>query len=95
MFWFDLFLALLAGCLLGAFFFGGLWWTVQLITAGRRPYLVIMASFLIRTAVVLAGFYLLLRAGWPCLFAGLAGFLAARTLLASLLKPGQTERPSS
>jgi F1F0 ATPase subunit 2 len=72
----------LAGALLGVFFFGGLWWTVQKITGSGRPYLLSVISFLVRTAVVLAGFYLILTTGWPHLLAALLGFLAARTVLA-------------
>ncbi len=88
MFWFYLILSILAGILLGIFFFGGLWWTVKKITAGNsKPYFLFLVSFIIRTVVVLAGFYLLLTAGWQYLLSALAGFLIARTILASKLKP--------
>jgi len=80
--WFYYILSFLAGALLGAFFFGGLWWTVQKITGSGRPYLLSVISFFVRTAVVLAGFYFLLSIGWPHLLAALFGFLAARTVLA-------------
>ncbi len=82
-------LSLAAGMLLGAFFFGGLWWTVQVITGSDNPYLVSIASFLVRVAVVLAGFYFLLRADWPYLLAGLAGFIIARIILTHKLKSGE------
>lgn len=85
--WFYLLAALLAGILLGAFFFGGLWWTVQRITGSGRPYFFSAASFFARTAVILVGFYFLLQAGWPYLLAALGGFLIARTLIALKLKP--------
>ncbi len=79
--------ALLAGILLGAFFFGGLWWTVQKMVATDRPYLLSVSSFVIRTAVVMGAFYLLLNADWTYMLAALAGFLVARTILAGKLKP--------
>ena len=44
-------LALLAGALLGAFFFGGLWWTVQKGVTSERPALWFLGSLLLRTGV--------------------------------------------
>ena len=87
MIWLEYLLSLLAGGLLGAFFFGGLGWTVQKITGSNRPYLITLASFLVRTAAVLAGFYLLLLCGWAYLLFALAGFIIVRTILAYKLKP--------
>jgi len=85
--WFYLILSILLGCLLALFFFGGLWWTVQRIAGSERPYLIAIISFLIRTAVILLGFYLLLRVGWPYLMAALAGFIIGRMVLTYKLKP--------
>jgi F1F0 ATPase subunit 2 len=45
----NLILALVAGFLLGAFFFGGLWWTVQKGLSSRRPELWFLGSLLLRT----------------------------------------------
>lgn len=88
MFWLNLFLSFLAGIVLGVFFFGGLWWTVLKISGSGRPYLISMVSFIVRTAVVLGGFYLLLTSGWQFLLTSLAGFLITRTILAYKLKAG-------
>ena len=41
----------LAGALLGAFFFGGLWWTVQKGVASERPALWFLGSLLLRTGI--------------------------------------------
>lgn len=82
MFWLYLSLSVLAGVLLGMIFFGGLWWTVQKIAAGNNPYLLSLASFVLRTALVMVVFYLLLQADWRYLPAALAGFIIARTVLA-------------
>jgi len=82
-------LSFAAGMLLGAIFFGGLWWTVQKITGSDSPYLVSIASFFVRAAVVLAGFYFLLQADWSYLLAALAGFIIARIILTSKLKSGE------
>ena len=38
-----------AGALLGAFFFGGLWWTVQKGVTSEQPALWFLGSLLLRT----------------------------------------------
>lgn len=67
----------MAGSALGAVFYGGLWWTVRRVS-GRAvgPWLV--GSFLLRTLVVLVGFFAVARGPWYGLAACLAGFVAAR-----------------
>ena len=74
-------LAMGTGILMGAFFFGGLWWTVRRGMASRRPGIWFMGSMLLRTGIVTTGFYFLLglpAEGWQILLASLAGFLMAR-----------------
>ena len=44
-------LALVAGVLLGAFFFGGLWWTVRKGVSSERPALWFFGSLLLRMSV--------------------------------------------
>jgi F1F0 ATPase subunit 2 len=70
--------ALLAGLLLGGFFFGGLWWTVRRGVASARPALWFVGSLLLRTGIVLAGFYLVGHGDWQRLAACLLGFIGAR-----------------
>ncbi len=74
-------LALLAGAVLGAFFFGGLWWTVQKGVTSDVPALWFVGSLLVRTAIVLVGFYLLSQGHWSRLVACLLGFLIARVFV--------------
>jgi F1F0 ATPase subunit 2 len=50
--------ALVTGVLLGAMFFGGLWWTVRKGVSSKRPALWFFGSLLLRTSIALAGFYL-------------------------------------
>ena len=52
--------SMLAGAALGAIFFGGLWWTVQRGAASAAPARWFITSLVVRTAIVLAGFYV----GW-------------------------------
>jgi F1F0 ATPase subunit 2 len=84
-------LALLAGLVLGALFFGGLWWTVNRGLVSPQPALLILGSFLLRTAVVVAGFYLALQGGWHTLAACMVGFLAARVLVTRIVGKQQPE----
>lgn len=68
-----------AGLALGAFFFGGLLWTVRRLPGARAPGLLIGGSLLVRMAPVIGGFLLLARVGSaPAAGAGLLGFLVAR-----------------
>jgi F1F0 ATPase subunit 2 len=74
-------LALLAGALLGAVFFGGLWWTIRRGLSSRRPALLFLGSLLLRTAMAVAGFYLVARGDLRRLLACLLGFFLARILV--------------
>ena len=80
-------LALVAGVLLGALFFGGLWWTVRKGISSKRPGLWFMGSLLLRTSIVLAGFYFVSAAHWERLPACLIGFVIARLIVTRLTGP--------
>jgi len=69
------------GAVLGVFFYGGLWWSVQRTFNVRHPGLLILASFLLRTAVTLVGFYLLMNGRLDRLAVSLIGFLLVRIVL--------------
>jgi F1F0 ATPase subunit 2 len=74
----SLILASLAGILLGAVFFGGLWWTVRKGLSSQLAALWFSGSLLIRTGIALTGFYFVAHGEWPKLLACLLGFLLAR-----------------
>lgn len=74
----DLVPAVAAGLGLGAFFFGGLWWTTRKALVSGRPAAWFMGSFVVRTGVTLGGFYLVAGDHWERLAACLFGFVAAR-----------------
>ena len=78
-------LSALAGLGLGAFFFGGLWWTVRRVMTSPQPGLLMLASMLGRTGLVIAGFYLVSGGEWRGLLFCLAGFIVARILVTRLL----------
>jgi F1F0 ATPase subunit 2 len=87
-------LALVAGLLLGAFFFGGLLWTVRKGFSARHPAFLFLASMLTRMGIVLAGFYFVGRGDWPRLVACLLGFVIARFVVMRLTRPS-VEQPNS
>ena len=80
-------LALAAGLLLGGFFFGGLWWTVRKGVSAKRPALIFLGSLLLRTAVIVAGFYVVGDGHWQRLLACLLGFVIARYIVTQLAGP--------
>ena len=77
--------SLLAGVLLGTFFFGGLWWTIRSSPPSQWSGLLFTASLLIRMAVAVTGFYLVSHGEWRKLVACLAGFLLARIAVTRLI----------
>ena len=75
-----------AGLGLGAIFFGGLWWTVRRGLSSHGPALWFLGSLLLRTGIVLAGFYLVGRGNWPRMVVCLVGFMIARFLVMRLTR---------
>lgn len=71
-------LALLAGALLGALFFGGLQWTTRRGVSSRWPAAWFLGSLSLRTPLALTGFYLVSHRDWRRWLACLLGFLVAR-----------------
>ena len=59
-----LMLAWAAGILLGAFFFGGLWWTVRKGLWSTQPALWFFGSLLVRMSITLTGFYFVSGGHW-------------------------------
>ncbi len=75
-----------AGLVLGAVFFGGLWWTVRKGFSSAQPALWFVGSMLLRTGIVLAGFYFVGGGQWQRLLACLLGFVIARFLVTRLTR---------
>jgi F1F0 ATPase subunit 2 len=74
-------LALVMGVLLGAIFFGGLWWTVQKVVSSRQSALWVFCSLLVRMSIVLAGFYFIAHGDCERLLMCLLGFVVARPIV--------------
>jgi F1F0 ATPase subunit 2 len=81
-----LMLAAIAGGALGAIFFGGLWWTVRRGIRSRRPALWFLGSLLLRTGIVLAGFYFAADRQWERVLVCLLGFVMARLAVTRLTR---------
>jgi F1F0 ATPase subunit 2 len=77
----NLILAMIAGFLLGAIFFGGLWWTVQKGLSSRKPAFWFLSSLLIRISVVISGFYFASDGHWERLLVCLFGFFVMRQIV--------------
>jgi F1F0 ATPase subunit 2 len=69
------------GLVLGAIFFGGLWWTVRKGVSSPRPALWFLGSTLLRMGLVLAGFYFIGRGHWERMLLCLIGFIVARFIV--------------
>ena len=76
-----------AGLVLGAVFFGGLWWTVSRGVSSPRPALWFLGSFLVRMSITLAGFYVVSGGRWERLLSCLLGFLVARVVVTVMTRP--------
>ena len=77
----TLVLAWAAGAVLGAIFFGGLYWTVRMGASSKHPALWFLSSALLRMSITFAGFYFVSDARWERLLLCLFGFVLARLLV--------------
>jgi F1F0 ATPase subunit 2 len=79
--------AMAAGLLLGAFFFGGLWWTVKRGVSSQRPARWFFGSMLLRMTIILVGFYFVGHENWKRWLLCLLGFVVARLVVQRLTRP--------
>lgn len=85
-------IALISGVILGMIFFGGLWFTVKKTLGTSYAALWILGSSLIRTVIVLTGFYFVAQGNWQRLLLAVSGFIAARFLVMWFTRqPGQKQ----
>jgi F1F0 ATPase subunit 2 len=69
------------GAVLGIAFYGGLYWTIRRGLESKTPALWFSASQLLRSVLVLGGFYAISGGDWHRLIACLPGFLLARVVV--------------
>ena len=86
-------LVFLTGGLLGAVFFGGLWWTIRKGISSRRAAIWFSGSLLFRMTVALLGFYLVGHDHWKRMLVCLAGFFLARVVVTRINRPAEANAP--
>ena len=92
----TLVLAWMAGGVLGAIFFGGLWWTIRKGVSSPQPALWFFGSLLLRMSIALAGFYFVSGGNWERMLLCLLGFVMARLAVTWLTRPsGEKLTPSA
>lgn len=77
----GLILSVLAGGVIGAFYFWGLWWTVQHMAKSARPMLLLAVSSFLRITLAVLLLWLVARGDWQRLLAELPGFVLSRFLI--------------
>jgi F1F0 ATPase subunit 2 len=80
-------IAAIGGVLAGAFYYGGLWWTLQRLANATRPALLLGMSFLVRTVVVLLALLWLTDLQFTLILVFMAGFIVMRLVLTQRLGP--------
>lgn len=85
----DVLIGLGTGVLAGLVFFGGLRWTVSRLAENRSPAVWAMGSFMVRSAIVVALFLLMLDGSFVRGLAGMAGLLLARTVVVAAVRQGR------
>lgn len=74
-------LGFLGGVVLGILFFGGLYWSVNKLPEVKHPGLLMMASLLLRMAILLAGLYLVMRGDIKNLLAAVVGVMLVKFVM--------------
>src|SRR5271165_7439206 len=87
----SLALAWVGGGLLGAIFFGGLWWTVRKGVTSTQPALWFLGSLMVRMSIAMTGFYFVSGGHWERLLVCLLGFFVASLFAKRLTRPSQDQ----
>ena len=85
-------LMFLAGLLLGAGFYLGLWATVRRLPTARHPALLTLGSLVLRLGLLLAALYWLTALQPERMAAAVAGVILARLLLQRRLGPAREQK---
>lgn len=89
---FSIVFAFATGLVLGVLFFGGLWLTVKRISTAKMPGFLFFGSFLLRTGIILIGFYYVSAGNWQRLIVCLIGFVAARFIVSHFTKINEEKK---
>jgi len=83
----DLIMTFSAGLLIGSFYFLALWLTVRRLPKARFPAVLTLGSYLVRSAVSMAAFYLVMSGCWERMLVSLLGFVVMRFILVCRFQP--------
>lgn len=76
----------LGGLMLGLFFFGGLYWSVEKLAQVKNPAVLMLLSLLVRMAALMAGFILLFKRSFAEGVAALFGVIFVKFVLIAYSK---------
>ena len=82
-----------AGGIIGLFYFGGLWLTLNKLTGSRQWGLWLGTSFLLRTTMTVAAFWLLAGDDWQGILALATGFTIVRFISIKRIQPKPVPAP--
>lgn len=85
-----IFQAGIIGLVCGTIYFGGLYWTVEKGLSSKRPALLFMGSFLLRSGVILAVLYFSMDGQAIRILISLAGFVIARIIINRIIRKKTT-----
>lgn len=74
------------GLVCGTIYFVGLYWTVEKGLSSKRPVLLFLGSFLLRSGSVLAVFYFSMDGQVSRILISLAGFVIARIIINRIIR---------
>ena len=84
---FVYFIALLWGITLSVFYFGGLYQTLKMASGSKKIKSILLFSFLIRTILVLAGFWVILKFNFYSFIFTFMAFVITRFVITGKLGP--------
>ena len=82
------FVAPVWGIILSIFYFGGLYQTLKMAAGSKKTKYILLTSFIIRTILVLAGFWLILKYGLNSFIISFMAFVVTRFVITRRLGPG-------
>jgi F1F0 ATPase subunit 2 len=85
----SLVLAFLAGMAFGGAYMAALWSSVRRLGRARTPALALLGGAVLRLALVMAAFYLVMDGSWERLLACLAGFVVVRVAVTRWARPAE------
>ncbi len=85
-------IAPLWGIILSVFYFGGLYYTLKLAAGSNKLKSILFISFIIRTIVVLAGFWITVKYGFYPFIISFIAFVITRFVITKKLGPGSERK---